>query len=632
MPADGTQAERYTGRRDAARAERDRLTRRTATISNLRLLAFVAGIGVLVWAEIQPEHSGLALALAATAATAFLVLVGLHSRISERRRWSGEMARVNEEALARLRRDWDALPETTRKAPDHRYAGDLDIFGHGSLARLLSTGTGVGRARLDRWLLDPATVPEAERRQEAARELVPMLEFRQELAVAGRLAGDPGATLDAFLDWAEDEPWLLARPWLLWSARLLPAATVAFAALQIEGVVGRPWWLVTLVLGTLLTAATWKPMQRLLDRASLGDASLRSFASVVGRVQDQTFESPPLAAVHEALSGECDARRELDRLGWITELAELRHGGLFYALVHLPTLWDFHVLWALERWQRRAGRHVREWVDRVAEIDALAALAMPAFDEPGWSFPELLTGPATPGEDDPGRHDHAGEPDRPDAADDPGARRLIARDLAHPLLPADQRVANDVELGPPGTFLMVTGSNMSGKSTLLRAIGVNVVLAQAGGPVCAASLRLPPVDVYSSIRVDDSLERGVSLFMAELQQLKRVVDAAHREDGRLLLYLLDEVLHGTNTAERQVAVREVLEHLLRESAIGAISTHDLGLADAPPLDDAVVPVHFRETVHPEGHDPPMTFDYRLRDGIAQSTNALKLVRLVGLGR
>lgn len=526
------------------------------------------------------------------------------------------------------------MPGAPDAAPGHRYARDLDIFGHGSVARLLATGTRMGRDRLDDWLLEPAPVDEARRRQTAVRELVPMLEFRQELTVSGRLAGDPPRpTLDAFLDWAESEPWLLRRPWLLWTARLAPTATIVLAALQIDGVVGRPWWLLPLGLGTALTALFWKRMQRLLDRASLGDASLRSFANVVGRVQQEAFSSPPLAAAHESLSGECDARRELDRLGWITELAELRHGGLFYALVHIPTLWDFHVLWGLERWQRRAGDHVREWVDRVAEIDALSALAAPAHDEPGWCFPEL---------EDPAEEAAAGAPTgggelEPAGAADTGsarasAGRLVAEALAHPLLGPEERVANDVELGPPGTFLMVTGSNMSGKSTLLRAIGVNAVLAQAGGVVCARSLRLPPVDVHSSMRVDDSLERGVSLFMAELQQLKRVVDAAHREDDRLLLYLLDEVLHGTNTAERQVAVREVLAHLTREPAIGAISTHDLTLADASPLDDAVVPVHFRETVHPEGHDPPMTFDYRLRDGIAQSTNALKLVRLVGLAR
>jgi hypothetical protein len=607
MPNDATDAkQRYTARRDAARADRDRLSRQAATVSNFRLLAFAAGIGALIWAELQPENGALALGVAILAGLAFLALIGIHARLSERQQWAMEMARVNDEALARLRREWDTLPAVADTAPAlHPYAHDLDVFGRGSLARLLTTGTGVGRERLDTWLLEAAPRAEAARRQDAARELVDMLDFRQELMVSGRLAGDPDrATLDAFLDWAEAEPWLLRRPWLLWLSRLVPLATIGLVALQVQGAVARPWWLLSVGLGTLLTLVYWKRMQRLMDRASLGDASLRSFAGVVERVQEQRFESPPLTSVHEALSGTCDAGRELDRLGWITELADLRHGGLFYAVVHLPTLWDFHVLWGLERWQERAGKHVREWVDHVAEIDALSALAAPAFAEPGWSFPELRS-----------------ETDR-----------FLAEQLAHPLLPADERVANDLELGPPGTFLMVTGSNMSGKSTLLRAIGTNVVLAQAGGPVCAASLSLPPVDVHSSMRVDDSLERGVSLFMAELEQLKRVVDAGDRTDDRLLLYLLDEVLHGTNTAERQVAVREVLGHLIEQPAIGAISTHDLSLADAAPLDSAVVSVHFREIVHPEGHDPPMSFDYRLHDGVATSTNALKLVRLVGLAR
>ncbi|MFW5951900.1 MAG: MutS-related protein, partial [Gemmatimonadota bacterium] len=397
----------------------------------------------------------------------------------------------------------------------------------------------------------------------------------------------------------------LERRWLLWLARLIPFATLILLALHLDDSIARPWWIPTLLAGGALAVVYGRRIHELLARASLGDASLRRLATVVERVQGQQFETPPLRAVQAALTEDCDARRQLDRLGWITELAELRHGGLFYVLIHLPTLWDFHVLWALERWQRRAGRHVREWIDRIAEIDALAALASPMHDEPGWSLPELL---------DP---------------DDAGAR-LVAGDLAHPLLPPDERVPNDLVVGPPGTFVMVTGSNMSGKSTLLRAVGVNAVLGRAGGPVCAARLRLPPLEIRTSMRVEDSLERGVSLFMAELQQLKRVVDAANGEDGRVLLYLLDEILHGTNSAERQVAVRKVLAHLLERRAIGAISTHDLALAAAAPLAEAVVPVHFRETVHPEGHEPPMTFDYVLRDGVATSTNALKLVRLVGL--
>jgi DNA mismatch repair ATPase MutS len=195
-------------------------------------------------------------------------------------------------------------------------------------------------------------------------------------------------------------------------------------------------------------------------------------------------------------------------------------------------------------------------------------------------------------------------------------------------------VANDVAIGPPGTFLMVTGSNMSGKSTLLRAVGANVVLAQAGAPVCAEQLTLPPILLATSMRIHDSLADGVSFYMAELRRLKQIVDAAREQTAdtkRVLLYLLDEILQGTNTAERQIAVRRVLAHLLAEGAIGAISTHDLQLAADSTLSKAGQTVHFRETIHSESGRQEMTFDYRLREGLATTSNALKLLEIVGLG-
>jgi DNA mismatch repair ATPase MutS len=203
-------------------------------------------------------------------------------------------------------------------------------------------------------------------------------------------------------------------------------------------------------------------------------------------------------------------------------------------------------------------------------------------------------------------------------------------------LPAATRVGNDVGVGPPGTLLLVTGSNMSGKSTLLRAIGLNAILAQAGAPVCADELTMPIVDVRTSIRLADSLERGVSLFMAELERLKQIVDAA-REPSRTrpLLYLLDEILHGTNTAERLIAARTVLDHLVKAGAIGAVTTHDLTLAADGALAVASRPVHFTEQVQAAANGngaSALVFDYRLRPGLATSTNALKLLALVGLDK
>ena len=258
----------------------------------------------------------------------------------------------------------------------------------------------------------------------------------------------------------------------------------------------------------------------------------------------------------------------------------------------------------LERWQREAGPRVRGWLSALGRFEALAALASLRFENPEWTFPVIAKG----------------EPS------------YAAKGLGHPLIRDGQRVANDVTLGPPGSFLLVTGSNMSGKSTLLRSIGINAVLAQAGGPVCAESLRMPPVTLGTSILVEDSLAEGVSFFMAELQRIRDIVKEADRAKaaGGVLLYLLDEVLRGTNSYERQVAVRRVVLHLLKQGALGAVSTHDLQLAEVPEIAATCVPVHFRETLHP-GEDPAMTFDYAMHPGVATTVNALKLMELVGLG-
>jgi len=281
-------------------------------------------------------------------------------------------------------------------------------------------------------------------------------------------------------------------------------------------------------------------------------------------------------------------------------------GSLTHAILNVLVLWDFHAIAWLDHWRARYGRHVRDCLAALGDVEALAALGMLAHDNPSWTAPAF----------------------------DAGGDRLTATALGHPLLPLATRVANDVTIGPAGTLLLVTGSNMSGKSTLLRAIGLNVVLAQAGAPVCADRLTMPLVELRTSIRLADSLERGVSLFMAELERLKEIVDAARAPNrSRPLLYLLDEILHGTNTAERLIAARAVLSHLVRAGAIGAVTTHDLTLAADGALASATRPVHFTEQVTSGNGDAAsaMTFDYKLRPGLATSTNALKLLALVGLG-
>jgi len=287
-------------------------------------------------------------------------------------------------------------------------------------------------------------------------------------------------------------------------------------------------------------------------------------------------------------------------LGRLVSLA-IPPGAMLYFPLQMAFMWDVHVLELLERWQARSGRHVRGWLQAAGEWEALAALSVLQHDHPEWAFPEVTD----------------------------GAEAYRAAKLAHPLLPADQAVANDVEVGPVGRFLFVTGSNMSGKSTLLRAIGANAVLAQAGAPVAAQSLVMPPLRISSCMRVEDSLERGVSFFMAELQRLKAVVDSVTADSSRVALYLLDEILQGTNTGERQIASRQVLRSLSKANAIGAISSHDLELIEGTELEDAAVPVHFAEVFTRDGEAPRMTFDYQLRQGLATSSNALALMEMLG---
>jgi DNA mismatch repair ATPase MutS len=305
---------------------------------------------------------------------------------------------------------------------------------------------------------------------------------------------------------------------------------------------------------------------------------------------------------------ETSFRVSLQKLQRIMRLGNGRRSSVYgipYVFMQILWFWDFHVLERLERWQARFGAHVDDWFEAVGELEALCSLAAVASDHPQWTFPRV----------------------------DLTATMMIAERLGHPLIARDQCRRNDVRLGPPGTFLLVTGSNMSGKSTLLRALGVNAILAEAGAPVCATALTMPRVELATSMRVTDSLNEGVSFFLAELHRLKEIVqrsaELAEAKDRRLL-FLLDEILQGTNSAERHIAVAEVIGHLLDRPTLGAVSTHDLELANEPELAQRCQTVHFREQFTEHNGQRAMSFDYVLREGVSPTTNALKLLELVGL--
>lgn len=599
----------YQQRRDAFAAEEQRLTRISFRFSVLRGVLFFAFVACLAVILVRGGRLGWEWwAGAAFWLIAFLAVLPPHDRVMQRQRRQEEFRKLNEEGLLRLARDWWGLPLPSLPEPedDERpIARDLSLFGRASVAHLLGTvHTPRGKATLSDWLLHPATPEEIVKRQEAVAELAPEIDLRQEVEVGVRPMEKSPPDLEPFLRWAEGEPWLLHRPGLVWLARLLAIATPAVLIAVIATALSLRFFLLLATVNLFLGYGLRKRTHSVFDRVEAREGEFQLYSGALERIAGRPPAANELRQIADELTAGAEpAYRWMDVLHRRVELSHVRHSAYLLLVLQSLFCWDLHVLWLLERWQRDAGPRARGWLAALGRFETLSALAGLRFEEPDWAFPVV----------------------------DRAADRFEARELGHPLIPAEQRVTNDVTVGPPGTVLLVTGSNMSGKSTLLRSIGVNAVLAQAGGTVCAASLRLPPVTLATSILVEDSLTEGVSFFMAELQRVKRIVEEADRAyaEGRILLYLLDEVLRGTNSYERQVAVRRVLTHLLRRKTIGAISTHDLQLAEMEELKPALVPVHFRETLHPGG-DPPMTFDYKMRPGVATTTNALKLMELIGL--
>ncbi|HEY4121752.1 MAG TPA: DNA mismatch repair protein MutS [Byssovorax sp.] len=586
-------------------------------ISSLRGVTFLiaAGVALGTWLASLPRPL---FAVAAIAACAFVFLVVRHAVLVTRAAEVAARRAVVERALARIDHAWakcgPAAPAIAAEArggaprfepAKHPYAVDLDVLGEASLYRLVNTArTADGEQRVAAWLLDPAPLEVARARQLAAREIAGARRFREDLEHLAAGAGTGGKERDPILGWADAAPTgtpLHALP-LARAARAVTLLAIAGLAYAAVAPTGAPlWaqraWILPALLQIGLLGALREPIAAALSIVGARDAPFAAYLALVRRIEAERFDAPALAAPRAALDG---ATAALGRLARAVSFAEARENALARLLLNGLFAWDLHAAVVVERWRTANGARVAGWVSAIAEIEALASLGALAHDHPDFTFAELVD----------------------------GAPRLDATALGHPLIVDDRRVSNDVALGGDGPrALLVTGSNMSGKSTLLRAIGVNAALALAGAPCCCERLVIAPLRVWTSMRVTDSLEGGVSHFYAELARLKAVVDAKDRGDP--VLFLLDEVMHGTNSRERQIGARAVTLDLVRgdHPAIGAVSSHDLGLGDLEQESGGVVrAVHFEEQVDAG----KMTFDYRMKPGVVRSGNALRLMRELGL--
>jgi hypothetical protein len=601
--------ELYDARLARARAEASRWGARSRNVSNLRGVAFLvlAGASIALLVGQEPPVSG---AIAAAAFVAFMAFVVWHGRVLAREDAANRDAAVNADALLRATGRFRELAEDGRRFQEieHPYADDLDLFGKGSLYQRLSVAhTRFGEDALARFLSDPAPTATIAARQRAVRVLAPELDLRQRFEALSFAVGsgerpdkdkkrpvpDPGR----LIEWAESHAGVSADPIATWGARLVPLVTLAGLVLWTRGFPPFVLLAALLVQFYLLFRAS-QHTSRAFTACSSTEGAFRSYGPMLRLVETLALDAPLLAELKARLVQSNQppsvAMARLERiLGWF----ELRHNGLVYPFVNLLTLWDVHCTLALERWRTSVRGVIADWFRVLGDVEALSSLAGLAHDEPDFAFPDVR-------EDGP---------------------LFVAEALGHPLIPPDRRVTNDVSLETKGTALLVTGSNMSGKSTMLRAMGLAAVLAFAGSAVCARRLRLAPLTIRTSVRVSDSLERGVSHFLAEVKKLSIVLEAS--DSDQPVFFLLDEILHGTNSRERQIGARWLLAELLKRGAVGAVSTHDEELCRlTPELMSKVTLVHFRETVE----NGKMTFDYRLREGPVKAGNALRVMQLAGL--
>lgn len=574
----------YQARREARQAEAARLGRLSFRLTQARF-----GVGVIF---IALGWYGSWWLLAPVAV--FLGLVFYHARIRQSQLHASRAAAAYERGLARLEDRWAGHGEAGERFRDraHVYAEDLDLFGESSLFELLSTTrTRMGGQTLARWLLAPATPAVIRERQAAVAELRDRLDLREDLAVLGEEA-TADVKPEALLRWAAEAPVFVRRRERLVAAGLALFAIAAAAAWAWYGRLA-PFATVLLLEGVF---AYWfrSRVLHVVHAIEYAAHELDLLAGVLLRLERERFESSLLARLRAAFDTDGEPpSRQMARLHRLVDWLDSRDN-LFLRVFGPPLLYTTQLAFGVEAWRKRAGPQVRRWLEALGEMEALSALAGYAYEHPEDPFPEFAD-----------------------------SVLFDAEALGHPLLPASRLVRNDVRLATGHPVVIISGSNMAGKSTLLRTVGINAVLAMAGAPVRARRLRLSPLTVAASIRVTDSLQSGASRFYAEITRLRKMVDLT---GGAFpVLFLLDELLHGTNPHDRRIGAEAVVKALVARRSIGLVTTHDLALA---PIADALAGANLHFEDHIE--DGRIRFDYLLRPGIVRKSNALELMRSIGL--
>jgi len=562
-------------------------------LSNIRLAIALAG-AVLLWMAFV--RWSIAPAWPVVAWLAFGALALVHATRLQLFERGKSAERVYLRGLDRLNGRWAGRGRDGASYLDgHPYARDLDLFGPASLFELLNTTrTEAGELTLADWLRAPATPAEVRARQAAIDELRPMLDFKEDVAVLA--SESPVGRTGLLAAWAGSPPVAFAPA--LRVALAVCALTAIALAVAVYRDIAAPEWLFGWLLVEAGFAAIWRrPFHHVLHAIDTPERDLGLLAGLLARIESERFTSPRLVALRQALLTDgVPPSTRIAQLRTLVSWLDSTHN-LMFAPIAVVLLLRQQLAIAIDRWHARYGPAVGEWLRAVGDVEALAALATFAYERPEDPFPELVDeGPV-----------------------------YEADGLGHPLMAAAVVVRNDVRLGIHGPrVILVSGSNMSGKSTLLRSVGVSVALAFAGAPVTARRLRVSALVLGATLHIEDSLQAGHSRFFAEILRIRTIADAAR---GAVpLLFLLDEILHGTNSHDRRIGAEGIVRALAGLGAIGLVTTHDLALTELPATLDSAVNMHFEDRLE----NGKMIFDYRMRPGVVEHSNALALMRAIGL--
>jgi hypothetical protein len=591
----------YRRREDAFQAQVVAFEKRSRNGSLLRLFTFIAGVLVLIylWSTF-PFPVGLIGTLVFIIGFGFLI--NWHLRLQRQLDHLKGLVRINQREQQLLQFDFQAVADNGKDFldPTHENAIDLDLFGPYSFFHFANrSGTSIGRSRLAHFLLNPADKQVILDRQEAIRELRDMLDWRQDYQASGQEAADDPAHLQFLQEW-------MKMPSLVKGDRLLLFLLFFTPLLGLTGFLAwifyLPWYgaLLFFIPQIVVLRRTFEQVNDIHSRTGNAEKLLRHYALLCGQIEQLQPQSPHLQQQHQKFHrGGQTASTAIKKLSYLIAQLNVRYNA-FAIFLNLFGLWDLHWIYQLEKWKVRLEGDLQSWFDALAEFEALQSLATLAFNHPDWCFPEITDQQA-----------------------------ITTRELGHPLLPGEVGIRNDFSMPAKDHIKLITGSNMAGKSTFLRTVGLNIVLAQSGSPVCAQHMQVPQLRVYSSMRTQDALHESTSSFFAELKRLKFIIEAVESEKpvSHQPFFLLDEILKGTNSRDRHKGSRALIKQLLRANSAGLIATHDLELGDMEAASNGTIE-NLRMEV--EIQDGQLYFDYKLKKGITQSFNATHLMQKMGI--